>query len=195
MTDSPTKARLIEAARELFLQHGFAATSVSAILTKAGVRSGSLYHFFASKDELLVAVLGQYIELLRPIILDPVEAATDDPIERVFLLLARYRAFLELTGCNQGCPIGNLALEISDRHEAARELVRRNFDNWCAGVEEWLVAAGDRLPADVDRRALSRFVLTVMEGAQMQAKAQKGLEGYDASIGQLRDYFRRMERG
>jgi AcrR family transcriptional regulator len=194
MIETSTRQRLIEAARDLFLKEGFAATPVSAILKQADVRSGSLYHFFKSKDELLIAVLNQYIELLRPVIMDPVEAATDDPIERVFVLLARYRGFLELTGCNLGCPIGNLALEISDNHDEARELVRRNFENWCGVVESWLTQAGKRLPQDVDRKALSRFILTVMEGGQMQAKAEKSLAGYDASVAQLRDYFNRLQR-
>jgi AcrR family transcriptional regulator len=185
----PTRQRLIDAAMRLFLEKGYEATGIAAILQEAGVHSGSLYYFFKSKEDLLIGVLEHYLELLRPVILEPAESRTDDPIERVFALLALYREFLEQTGCRHGCPIGNLALEVSDHHERARELIRRNFDNWCAGVRQWLESAGDRLPPGLDREALARFILTVMEGAQMQAKAQKTLAAYDASIAQLRHYF------
>ena len=188
-----TRERLLEAASRLFLERGYAATGVAAVLEQAGVRSGSMYHFFRSKEDLLVGVLDRYIELLQPVILDPVEATTADPIERVFALLERYRGFLLMTECRLGCPIGNLALEISDTHEDARKKVVQNFANWCAGVERWLVAAGDRLPAGADRAALAKYVLTVMEGGQMQAKAQKSIEPFDASVAGLREHFRLLE--
>ncbi len=191
--EQTTRDRIIETARQLFLTRGFAGTGIAAILKEAGVRSGSLYYFFKSKDELLVAVLDQYKGLLRPILIDPVEAATNDPIGRVFALLESYRGFLLETGCRMGCPIGNLALEISDTHDEARDRVRENFDAWCACVEGWLVDAGDRLPNDLDRAELARFVLTVMEGAQMQAKANKKIKAYEASITQLRHYFEMLE--
>lgn len=187
-----TRERLLEAAARLFLERGYAATGVSAVLEAAGVRSGSLYHFFRSKEDLLLGVLDRYLGLLQPVILAPVEALTDDPIERVFALLARYREFLLMTDCRLGCPIGNLALEVSDTHEEARRKIVQNFENWCAGVEGWLRSAGDRLPADLDRAALARYVLTVMEGGQMQAKAQKRIEPYDASVAGLRDHFSRL---
>jgi len=191
--DIGARERLLEAAARLFWERGYAATGVAAVLQAANVRSGSMYHYFRSKDDLLAGVLERYLGLLRPVVLEPVERTTDDPIERVFVLLARYREFLEMTQCRMGCPIGNLALEISDTHEEARRKVVQNFENWCAGVEAWLMAAGERLPASVDRAALARFVLTVMEGGQMQAKAQKRIEAYDASVAGLRDHFTRLE--
>jgi AcrR family transcriptional regulator len=192
--EASTKDRLIDAAMRLFCERGYAATGVASVLKEAGVNSGSLYYFFKSKEDLLVAVLEKYLELLRPVIMDPAEAHSDDPIERVFALLALYRGFLLETGCRMGCPIGNLALEISDHHEAARVLVRQNFDNWCAAVQKWLEQAGDRLPPDLDRNALAHFILTVMEGAQMQAKTEKRIEAFDASVKQLRHYLDLLQR-
>lgn len=188
-----TRERIVDAAMRLFHEQGFAGTGVATILREAEVNSGSLYHFFPSKEALLEAVLKRYVEMLQPVVMRPQrEASPDDPIERIFTLLCWYRQGLVMTNCSLGCPIGNLALEVSDQLPGPRALVDANFDGWCAEIERWLVEAGDRLPADVDRARLSRFVLTVMEGGVMQARAEKRVERYDDSVAALRDYFDRL---
>lgn len=193
MAPAETRQRILEVARKLFHEQGFNATGVSTILREADVRSGSLYYFFDSKETLLVEVLQWYVEHLEPIILAPAEAATDDPIERVFALMNFYRTGLGRAGCTLGCPIGNLALELGDNHPEIRRLIDLNFNNWAAGVQRWLDDAGERLPSDTDRAALAKFVLTVMEGAIMQSRAAGTLEPFDQSIAQMRAYFDHLQ--
>src|SRR3989442_829436 len=109
--DSSTRQRVIAAARELFHEHGYSQTSLAEILQKAAANSGSLYYFFKSKEELLVAVLEQYREIMQPVLLDPVWHDVTDPIERIWALLGGYRRLLISSKFAYGCPIGNLALE------------------------------------------------------------------------------------
>ena len=196
MTAQPsadTRARLLETAFQLFHEQGFHATGVATILREAGVNPGSMYHLFSSKDELLLKVLEFALDYLEPMVMGPAETASVDPIERVFALLDQYRTRIGANQCRMGCPIGNLALEVSDGHADARALIHRNFENWAGRVERWLVAAGPRLPADVDRAKLARFVLTVMEGGLMQARAAGHLGPFDDSVTMLRDHFARLE--
>jgi len=96
---------------------------------------------------------------------------------------------LSYTACTGGCPIGNLSIEIGDRMPRAREKLAENFENWRLAVRGCLEAAGDRLPRSLDRDQLATFILTVMEGAVMQARARGSLEPFDASVAQLRAYF------
>lgn len=194
MAPGETRERIIDAARRLFHEQGYHATGVSTILREADVRSGSLYYFFDSKEALLLGVLEWYLEHLRPIVLEPAEAATPDGVERVFALLNWYRTGLGRAGCTLGCPIGNLALELGDNLPAVRALIHQNFQNWAGGVERWLIDAGDRLPTWTDRAGLARFVLTVMEGAIMQSRAAGSLEPFDQSVAQLRAYFDALRR-
>lgn len=189
----PTRERIVDAAMLLFWRDGYQATPVSRILDEAGVHAGSLYHFFPSKQDLLVAVLDRYLEGIGPMLLDPVWEAHDDPIERIFGLLGVYRRNVVATGCRYGCPIGNIAIEIADPDEEVRERIAANFDQWIDAVESCLDDAGDRLPAVVDRRALATYVLTTMEGAVMQARAQRSVAPFDDSMETLRDYFDRLE--
>ncbi|MGH8221763.1 MAG: TetR/AcrR family transcriptional regulator [Woeseiaceae bacterium] len=187
---SDTRDRLVTAAMELFWEKGYGSTSIADILRKAGANSGSLYHYFPGKQDLLTAVLDAYFNGIQPMLLDPAWQGVDDPIERIFVLLDRYRQFLIDTDCFYGCPIGNLALEIHEPDPAVRERLAANFSAWTAAIEECLAEAAERLPEDVDRKALAQFVLTAMEGGVMQARTHRSLEPFDASIGQLRNYFK-----
>ncbi|MEP6769701.1 MAG: TetR/AcrR family transcriptional regulator [Acidobacteriota bacterium] len=194
MPETDTRDRLIETAARLFHEQGYAATGVSTILREADVHSGSLYYFFASKEELLGAVLDRYVDRLKPDMLSRAEAAASDPIERVFALLSVYRMGLEMTACTMGCPIGNLALELGDAYPDLRRKVEKNFENWSAAVAAWLKQGAARFPKHTDLDALAGFVLVVMEGGIMQARARKSLAPFDAAVRQLRDYFERLEK-
>jgi len=66
---SDTRNRILSVAARLFETLGFEGTAVAAILREADVNSGSLYHFFPSKEALLVAVLEKYVEVLEPALL------------------------------------------------------------------------------------------------------------------------------
>src|SRR4051794_28868486 len=101
-----TRDRLVNSARFLFWDRGFAGTSMSELLAHADVNSGSFYHFFDSKEALLREVLGQYLELLRPMVVSPAFATTDEPIARIFAILAGYRERIVQTGNRYGCPLG-----------------------------------------------------------------------------------------
>jgi len=186
-----TRDRILRTAFQLFHEQGFNATGVATIAREAGVNPGSLYHFFDSKDDLLLAVLEFALDLLGPAVMDPVEASADDAVARVFALLQRYRDGMQRVDCRMGCPIGNMALEVSDGNAKARALVHRNFERWADRVDTWL-RDDARLPASVDRRRLARFVLTVMEGGLMQARAAGTLAPFDDSVAVLRDYFSRL---
>lgn len=188
-----TRQRIVVAAMQLFWEKGYASTSVADILRSAGANSGSLYHFFPGKQDVLLAVLEAYLGGIDEMLLRPLWEGVDDPIERVFALLGGYRGHLTATECQYGCPIGYLALELHEPDPAVRALIAANFTQWVERVEGCLLAAAGRLPRDVDRRALAHFVLTTMEGAVMQARTYRSLESFDASIAQLRRYFDALE--
>jgi AcrR family transcriptional regulator len=186
---SVTRERIVDTARRLFWEQGYSATGIAQVLKEADVRSGSLYYFFPAKEDLLLAVLEQYTELLEPMVVRPVFERVADPIERIFGILAGYRRLLIQTKYQHGCPIGNLALEVGNAQPAARKLVAANFTGWQKVIEGCLADAADRLRETLDRGQLALFVLTTMEGAVMLARTYHSLEPYDAAITQLRSYF------
>lgn len=188
-----TRDRLIQTAVRLFAERGYNATGMSDILSEAKVHRGSLYHAFPAKQDLLLAVLDYYRSGMSERLLAPVWEGAQDPIERVFALLERYRRFLIDSHCYFGCPIGSLALELHDADETVRARLSANFDAWIDAVEGCFAAAGDRLPAEIDRRALALFTLTTMEGGVMLARTDRRLDAFDSAVATLRDYVARLE--
>lgn len=189
-----TRERILHAAMQLFFEKGYGSTSVADILHAAGANAGSLYHIFPGKQDVLLAVLETYLAGIHPMLLAPSWRGVDDPIERVFALLATYRAALIATGNTYGCPIGSIALELHEPDPSVRKLLAANFDAWVRAVEDCFVAAGNRLPKHVDRQALAIFALTTMEGGVMLARTDRSIEPFDASVRLFRDYVHLLQQ-
>src|SRR3954470_17332000 len=188
-----TKDKIVYSAMLLFAHKGYGSTSVADILQAAGINAGSLYHFFPGKQDVLLAVLDAYLHGIHPMLLQPAWKGVSDPIERVFALLDRYRSHLESTDCTYGCPIGSIALELHEPDPAVRQLLAANFAGWVNAIEQCFVDAGDRLPDDVDRRALAIFALTTMEGGVMVSRTDRTLDAFDGAVRMLRDYVNRLQ--
>jgi TetR/AcrR family transcriptional regulator, transcriptional repressor for nem operon len=180
-----TRAKIVETAAELFWAKGFGSTSIADILSRAQVNSGSLYHFFPGKQDLLIAVLQSYRDGIYPMLLEPAWTGVADPIDRIFALLARYRELIVLTDCTYGCPIGSLALELHEADLAVRSLIAQNFDAWVSAVQTCLEEGG----VSGDTRALAEFVLTAMEGGVMQARTYRDVGYFDRAVAQLRRHI------
>src|ERR1700687_2729463 len=197
MQSSPlsTRDRLIVTAMQLFSEKGYGSTSVADVLQVAKGNSGSLYHFFPGKQDLLLAVLEAYRGGIGEMLLAPAWKSVADPIEKIFALLACYRQSIVQTGCVYGCPIGSLALEIHEPDPQVRKALADNFNAWVDAVEQCLLEADLRLPKRLNRRELAEFVLTTMEGGVMQARTHRDVAYLARAVRQLRTYLGYLERG
>jgi AcrR family transcriptional regulator len=160
------------------------------LLTHAEVNSGSFYHFFESKEALLRAVLETYLNMLRPMVIDPAFSKTEEPVERIFAILAGYRERILQTHCQYVCPLGRLALEIDPENQPAHRLIAENFRGWIGYVRECVSMMVNRLPAGTDPESLATLVLAVMEGGVMLSRSYRSVEPFDRAVAQLREHFR-----
>jgi AcrR family transcriptional regulator len=190
MAGKDTRWRIVEAAMELFWLKGYNSTSIADILSRSQVNSGSLYHFFPGKQDLLIAVLEAYRDGIGPMLTEPAWAGVEDPVERLFALLGSYRRALIDTDCEYGCPIGSIALELHEPDPAVRKLLVENFDGWVTAVEGCLAQAAHRFPAGTDLRAVAELALNVMEGGVMQARTYRDIAYFDRSVEQLRMHLK-----
>src|SRR5580658_10643336 len=158
-----TRDRFLAAGMRLFAAKGYQSTSIADLLQEVDAHSGSFYHFFPTKQDLLLAVLKAYRDGIERMLLAPAWEGIDDPISKVFALLAVYRRALDGSSCTYGCPIGSLALELHEPDPAVRELLSVNFSGWVRHIRACLDAARHCLPRGLDTDQLAVFVLTTME--------------------------------
>ncbi|MGZ6038273.1 MAG: TetR/AcrR family transcriptional regulator, partial [Phenylobacterium sp.] len=170
-----TRLRILLAAMDLFSEKGYGSTSIADILSRSQANSGSLYHFFPGKQDVLVGVLELYRDGIHRMLLEPAWQGVEDPIERIFALLNRYRAALLESECVYGCPIGSLALELHEPDPPVRALLADNFTGWTQAIGGCLEAGAERLPRGIDIQGLAEFILTTMEGGVMQARTHRDI--------------------
>ncbi len=65
MAESDTRTRVLHAAGRVVLRQGVRALTLAAVAKEAGVSKGGLLYHFASKDELLTGMVGQFVELIE----------------------------------------------------------------------------------------------------------------------------------
>ncbi|HKL04488.1 MAG TPA: TetR/AcrR family transcriptional regulator [Roseovarius sp.] len=120
----PTKDRLIETARDLFLGEGVPQTGINKITAEADVARMTLYNNFASKDDLVLAVFEREAELRR----DAIQAMQEDlegPFERVFALFHVAKDVAAQKGF-RGCAFINLAIEVAAPNNALHALAQNH---------------------------------------------------------------------
>ncbi len=86
---SATHQALISAAATLFGQHGYAATSTNAILEATALTRGALYHHFADKRALFIAVV-EHVEHTLIAAIKAQTAQIEPPSQRLRIQIAQY---------------------------------------------------------------------------------------------------------
>lgn len=173
-----TRARLLEAAFTEIHRAGFQAASLERILADTGLTKGALYHHFQSKLELGYAVVEEVIApQLRAMWLNPIHDG-DDPLGAMIRMFrdAGREATLDLI--EVGCPLNNLAQEMSPLDEG----FRRRLDGIAAELRDGFAEALARgkqartVRADVEPKATALFIVAAMEGCMSMAKNTQSLD-------------------
>lgn len=169
------RARLIEAAADLFYRRGYQATSVEDVLAATGVARSNFYYHFASKLELAREVVGYWIaEYERNVVEPTLGDLSLSPAERLRRMFACAAGTQDCAAGHSGCPLGSLAVELA-QHEGEvqaalsdyfRRLQERLADTIAEGVARREYQA--TRPSDAAQLALS-----VLEGALLLSRTHQ----------------------
>ncbi len=170
-----SREKLLDSACASFGQKGYHASSVDDILEAAGVVPSNFYYHFKSKEALGFEVLECIFERARsrftPLLEDPSRPAAAR-LEQLFGLFVKRMAD---SGCCGGCPMGNLAQELSDSYPAFREQLAGFFEECMKGIEAVLqqgVCSGE-FRQDLDPRSTAILLFGAIEGLMLLSKSLK----------------------
>ncbi len=149
------------------LRHGYAATSIDDICSRARVTKGSFYHFFKTKEEVALAVLNGFYERGRARLADGAYLEIADPHRR----LRGFFDHLEMIGpelWRDGCLMGNFACEFAESSQTIRRRVAAMFTELVSTLSPiFKPIARDHQEAD----ELAMQTLIAIEGAVIMARA------------------------
>ncbi len=173
-----TREKLLMAAFEEIYRRGFQAASLDTILAQAGVTKGALYHHFPTKAALGYAVVDEVVKgLLLERWLGVLHAQPGDPVTALQGTLRHRAANLTAGEIELGCPLNNLAQEMSPLDEQFRRSVDATFETWREGFAQALARgqAEGSVRRDVDAKQVATFIVAAVEGSYGLAKsAQSG---------------------
>lgn len=185
-----TRAAILEAAFWEIHRHGFQAASLERIIAKTGVTKGALYHHFPSKVALGYAVID---DVIAPHFTEKwrIVAGTDDPITAIQNHFERAAACLDDEELTLGCPLNNLAQEMSPIDEGFRTRIERLFELWRSSIARLLdkgVKAGS-VRADVDIEHTATFIVAAVEGAISLTKSSNSRAVMESCARELNVYL------
>src|SRR2546425_1040901 len=173
LRDGTARFSTVRAFEEIY-RRGFQGASLETILAAAGVTKGALYHHFQDKAALGYAVVDEVVKgLLLERWLTLLEPSRADPLTALQLTLQHRLASLTSEEVEFGCPLNNLAQEMSPLDEQFRRRLDATFDAWRDGVARALERGQENgtVRKDLDPRKIAAFVVAAAEGSYGLAKS------------------------
>jgi TetR/AcrR family transcriptional repressor of nem operon len=187
-----TRDQILDAAARLIYLQGYHCTSLDDVLRASGVGKGNFYYYFKSKEELGYAIIDRmmlgFIErTLEPVLADP----SGDPIAQIHSFLDRVLDNQRQRNCIGGCPIGNLAAELSDVHEGFRCRLAGIFTEWRMKLTETLNRgqSGGRVRKECEPAVVAQFLVAALEGAILLTKVSKDIGIMEQCVQELKQHL------
>lgn len=185
-----TKEKLLLVTFEEIYANGYYATSIDKILKIAKMNKGSMYHYFKSKKELVLAVIDAHVYAYIDKKYSSILKVDKNFIEAMFDILKKRDSF----NFTCGCRLNSLVQELSHQDEDFKislERVYFRFEYIIKEVLEKAILAGEIKHPNVE--ALAIYVVASIEGCISTAKKSQNGAIYSSCIEQLEYYFKALK--
>jgi len=168
------RRKVLDAAYGMFQARGYNGTSMQELMEATALSGGALHHHFPSKKSLVLAVFKERVApAVRETWIEPVRAADSFGVG-VQSVFEEIIAGLEGRGTVSGCPLNNLALELSLADGEFRAAAAEIFYEWQEALGECVRATrGGRGLTKSARAEVAAFIVSSYSGAMTLAKAEQ----------------------
>jgi len=187
---NPTKTRqqILEVTATLLHQHGFKGLRVDEVVEKTGLTKGALYHHFPNKQALGYAVVDELLHNMFFSRWDKLVAENSDPLDTIANSLGFAGEELCIGDIEMGCPLTNLAQEMSFEDEGFRLRINQVFESWADQIADLLrkgIAQGV-VRENLDPVQSAAFLVSAFQGIQCSSKCSKNLSLYQSNTDYLK---------
>lgn len=192
-TPELTRGRIVETAFQEFYRNGFQGGSLNRVIKTAGTTKGALFHHFKGKNELGYAVVDEVLAAyVKQRWISPL-ADSDDPVAKIKEICEAYMAeeLGSKEGLCNGCPLNNLAQEMSPLDESFRIRIEAVYSAWRSAIShafERGIEAG-KVRNDVSPEAVSAFIVAAIAGIVGATKNSQSAELMETLMGGLFSYL------
>lgn len=183
------RAKVLDAAAHAFQAAGYGATSMQDLRQAASVSGGALHHHFPTKKHLGLAVIAERVSAeVGKTWIDTVRNAPT-AAEGILAVFETTIADLDRQGFVVGCPLGNLAVELSRADDDFRFAVASEYRAWRSAIAERLradIAGGGARFAKDDPEGFADMVVAMFSGAMGICKAEQTSAALSACARRLR---------
>lgn len=176
-----TRGRILEAAFMEIYRNGYQGMRVDDVLEVTGLTKGALYYHFLNKQALGYAVVDEVISAtMEAMWIAPLQNA-DDPLMGLIQVIEQLPDTKPPEMIEYGCPLNNLAQEMSPLDEGFRTRLNKVFKCWHDATQHALEQARDTdiIRQNVDCDETATFVLAALEGCIGIAKTAQSRERLD----------------
>jgi TetR/AcrR family transcriptional regulator, transcriptional repressor for nem operon len=179
-----TRQRLLQAAFREVYRYGFQSAGIDTILAATNVTKGALYHHFENKEALGYAIIEEIVaKLTRDRWVLPLQRRKHkDPIDA---LIATARAIPRgPRDVKKGCPLVNLAQEMSQLDEQFRKRLARIFHAWQGAIVTTLRRGQSQgtVRRDLVPEETASFLIAMVEGYEVLAKNAQDAKVWNMGI-------------
>ncbi len=197
-TEPPSaRRRLLAAAFDDIHKNGFQGMRVDAVLEKTGLTKGAFYHHFPSKQALGIAVVDELIHgKISEIWLETLDRS-NDPASAIQDALERAAECYGMQMLLLGCPLNNLAQEMSPINEEFRVHINKIFNRWhqsLVGVLKRGIKAGN-IKDHIDPQSVATFILASVEGSIGLAKNERDIAPVLRTFDEIERYLKSLRPG
>jgi len=171
-----TRNKILEAAMQLLLDHGYGGMSVDQVIAAAGITKGAFFHHFKSKNELAQALLDRYVQMDNALLHDLIgraEKLSHDPLQQYLIFVGLLEEMMRsLSEPPPGCLVASYVYQMELFSPVTQQSVLDGFKEWERVLGEKLqsVFAKQTPKLPVTTEQIYDNLLALFEGGVILAK-------------------------